>query len=69
MKDNINPDHYKVGGIEVFDYLKAKLTKDELVGFCKGNIIKYTSRESHKGGIEDIKKAAWYINKLQEILK
>ena len=66
MKDNINPDHYKTGGIECFDYLKAKLTKEELKGFCKGNIIKYTSREAQKGGLEDIKKAAWYINKLQE---
>ncbi|HSH24621.1 MAG TPA: hypothetical protein VLA13_03680, partial [Massilibacterium sp.] len=27
--DNINPDHYKTGGIETIDYLKAKLTKEE----------------------------------------
>jgi hypothetical protein len=69
MKDNINPDHYKVGGIEVWDYLEAKLTKEELIGFCKANIIKYTSREGHKGGIEDVKKMVWYANKLNEILK
>jgi hypothetical protein len=63
-KDKINPNHYKVGGIETFDYLKAKLTPTELAGFCKGNVIKYVSRADHKGKIEDLKKAQWYLNNL-----
>jgi hypothetical protein len=61
--DNINPEHYK-GEIETFDYLADKLTKEELVGFCKGNIIKYVTREKKKGGVEDLKKSSWYLNKL-----
>tara|TARA_R110002153_G_scaffold257748_1_gene417030 strand:- start:6 stop:323 length:318 start_codon:yes stop_codon:yes gene_type:complete len=60
----INPNHYKIGGVEVFDFLKAKLTLEELNGFCKGNIIKYITRANHKNGIEDIKKAQWYLDKL-----
>ena len=29
MVDNINPDHYKQGGIETIEYMKAKMSKDE----------------------------------------
>ena len=70
-KDNINPDHYKFGGLETFDYIKATLSLDQLIGFCKGNIIKYISRAERKNKIEDLKKAKWYLDKLiqeQEIL-
>lgn len=63
-KDNINPEHYKVGGLETWDILKAKLTSTELAGYCKGNILKYVTRCKHKNGIEDLKKAAWYLNNL-----
>ncbi|HSH24195.1 MAG TPA: DUF3310 domain-containing protein [Massilibacterium sp.] len=62
--DNINPGHYKTGGIETIDYLKAKLTKEEFRGYLKGNIVKYISRAELKGGLEDYKKAQWYSNKL-----
>lgn len=64
-KDVVNhPDHYTSGGIEVIDYMKAKLTQDQFEGYLLGNIIKYTSRYQHKNGVEDLKKAQWYINKL-----
>ena len=63
-KDKINPDHYKVGGIETFDILKAKLSPTQLAGFCKGNVIKYVTRSDHKNKVEDLKKAKWYLDKL-----
>jgi len=66
-KDNINPDHYKFGGIETFDYLKAKLSPTQLAGFCKGNIIKYVSRADHKNKVEDLLKCHWYLTSLIEI--
>jgi hypothetical protein len=66
--DKINPNHYKIGGLETFDYLKAKLTPSQLAGFCKGNVIKYISRADHKDKIEDLKKAKWYLDKLIEAL-
>lgn len=65
--DNINPAHYQQGGIETFDYIRAKLTSHELDGYLKGNIIKYVSRERLKNGTEDLKKAQWYLDKLVEI--
>lgn len=65
MTDNVNnPSHYNQGEIEVIDILEDKLSKEEFIGFLKGNILKYMFRESHKNGIEDQKKAAWYANRL-----
>jgi hypothetical protein len=67
MKDAINPDHYKVGGIEAIDYVQAKLSPEEFAGYCKGNIIKYLSRSRHKGTeAQDYEKALWYCGKLVE---
>ena len=69
-KDNINPEYYKVGGNEVWEYMKAKLSPTELAGAVKFNVIKYVSRCDHKGKVEDLKKARWYLDKLiQEIEK
>jgi hypothetical protein len=66
VSDPINhPDHYKTGGIETIDYMKAKLTKEEFTGYLKGNVIKYISRAKYKGkNTEDLKKAEWYLLKL-----
>lgn len=48
--------------IECIDAIKAALTREEFVGFCKGNVIKYVWRERDKGRMLDIGKAATYIN-------
>ena len=66
--DKINPNHYKVGGIETFDILKAKLSRQELEGFCKGNVLKYITRADHKDKVDDLKKCRWYLDKLIEEL-
>ena len=42
------------------------LTKEETVGFYKGNIIKYLTRFEQKNGIEDLIKAQTYLNRLIE---
>ena len=65
--DNINPNHYVFGGIETIEYLKAKLTPEEYRGFLKGNVLKYVSREAEKNGVEDLKKAKWYLDKMIEV--
>lgn len=68
--DNINnPSHYNQGKIETIDYLESCLTHEEFKGFLKGNIIKYTSRERLKGGIEDIKKGEYYKKKLITLME
>lgn len=63
--DNVNhPQHYTNGGIECIDAIKESLTADEFRGYVKGNVMKYLWRERHKNGDEDLKKAAWYLNRL-----
>ena len=63
--DNVNhPAHYNTGNIEVINYIKDKLSYDEFTGYLTGNILKYMSRYKHKNGLEDLKKAQWYLNYL-----
>jgi len=65
--DMVNgPPHYRQGNIECITAIEAMLTKAEFDGYCKGNIVKYIWRENHKGRVESLKKARWYLNKLVE---
>jgi hypothetical protein len=66
MKDLVNhPDHYKSGGIEVIDFMEAKLTPEGLKGYLQGNVIKYLSRAGKKDDeLQDFKKAEWYLKRL-----
>jgi len=67
-KDAINPNHYTAGGIEVIDYLEAKLGVDGTVAYCLGNVIKYASRAGKKlHAAEDCRKASWYCLKAAEL--
>ncbi len=66
--DAVNhPSHYCVGGIECIDVIKAT-TKgmNAFDAFCQGNAMKYLFRWQYKNGVEDLKKAKWYIDKLIE---
>ncbi len=54
-----NPAHYTDGGIETIDYIEAKG-----LGYHLGNAVKYISRAGKKGtnqGLEDLRKAQWYL--------
>ena len=66
--DMVNqPPHYKIGGIETIDFIKAKLTPDEFRGYLKGNVFKYLTRAGHKADAsEDIDKMVWYASRLKE---
>lgn len=61
-----HPPHYQSkSGLEVIDVIEA--FTDNLKGIYAvdtGNAIKYICRWSHKNGVEDLKKARWYINNL-----
>ena len=61
--DMINhPNHYQMkNGLEVIEIIDAVT---DVKAYCKGNIIKYVCREDKKNGIEDLKKADWYIQYL-----
>ena len=64
--DMVNhPAHYTQGGIECIDCIKsATVGKVGIEAFCVGNAIKYLFRYEEKNGIEDVKKARWYIDRL-----
>ena len=53
-----HPAHYTKGGIEVYDFIKAKGLSYEL-----GNVVKYVSRADYKANkLEDLRKARWYLD-------
>jgi hypothetical protein len=64
-----NPKHYNTGKIECIDSIEAMLTKEEFIGYLRGNSHKYRWRFRYKNGIEDLKKAEWYENKLLKVLE
>lgn len=67
--DPVNPNHYKNGKMDAITIMQNTLTDEEFKGFCKGLIIKYIYRADSKNGIEDYKKAQWYLNKLIKTLE
>ena len=66
--DNVNhPAHYTFGNIEVIDFIE-----DKKLGFHLGNAVKYISRAGRKDAdktVEDLRKAAWYLNRQIERLE
>lgn len=69
-QDNVNhPNHYKTGGIETIDYIKAKLGVEGTINYCMGNVMKYTSRWQDKNGLEDLEKADWYLDYAITLMK
>lgn len=60
--DSVNhPAHYTSGTIECIDAIKASLGDQGFRDYCQGNITKYVWRYKIKNGVEDLKKAAWYL--------
>ena len=63
--DNVNhPAHYNAGKIEVIAIQEDQLSPEENRGYIKGQVIKYITRERYKNGLEDLKKARWYLDRL-----
>lgn len=65
-KDNVNsPSHYTQAGIECIDAITAAVSgKTGIEAVCVANVIKYLWRYELKNGLEDVKKAQWYLNRL-----
>lgn len=65
-RDNVNhPSHYTQGGIECIDAIKAATVgKEPMEAVCVANIVKYLWRYEEKNGLEDVKKARWYLERL-----
>lgn len=65
-KDMVNsPSHYTQGSIECIDAI-AQVVKDldGMEAMCTGNAIKYLWRWKHKNGVEDLRKAQWYVQRM-----
>lgn len=61
---NVNhPDHYqgKTEVIEIIEQLTEGMEGKK--AFCLGNVVKYLFRHEDKNGIEDLKKAEWYLKR------
>lgn len=70
MADAINPSHYKQGKVECIDALEsATVNKTGLEAVCVANVIKYLWRYEAKNGLEDVRKAQWYLAKLTDYLE
>ena len=62
-----NPPQYNTGGIECIDAMKA-MSEGSYVephhAYCWQNAFKYIWRWPYKNGVEDLRKAQWYIERL-----
>ena len=60
-----HPSHYTKGRIECIDAIDSATTgKSGIEAVCVANVIKYLWRYEEKGGLESVRKAQWYLNKL-----
>tara|TARA_R100000700_G_scaffold14066_2_gene19839 strand:- start:3123 stop:3344 length:222 start_codon:yes stop_codon:yes gene_type:complete len=60
-----NPSHYNQAGVEAIDAIRAA-TGEGFEYYLQGNILKYLWRYRYKNGVEDLKKAEWYLKVLIE---
>ena len=60
IDDPVNsPKHYTQGNMEVITAIEGMA-----LDYHQGNVVKYVSRYRYKNGIEDLRKAKWYIDRL-----
>ena len=72
MKETVNhPSHYQtesgLEAIDVIDAFTANLVGKEAV--YTSNVLRYTCRWKSKNGLEDLKKAKWYLERLINTLE
>lgn len=68
VNDNVNhPSHYATGKYECIDVMLEIFGVEAVKTFCLLNAFKYNYRTGNKNGLEDIKKAKWYIDKYIEL--
>lgn len=60
-----HPRHYQQCGMEVIDVIDSFTQEcDGSEAFYVGNVLKYVCRFKKKNGLEDLKKARWYLDRL-----
>lgn len=65
-EDVVNkPVHYRQGGVECIEAIKAAVTTAPPVqAVYVANILKYVWRYREKNGIQDLLKARWFLDEL-----
>ena len=70
--DDVNsPTHYAdQGAVECIDAMESMLSREEFIGYLRGNSFKYRWRCRGKGNaVKDLRKAQWYENRLMALLE
>lgn len=62
----VSGNHYKDMPVQPWALMESVLTREEFIGYLKGNIIKYSMRAGRKVGSDDAGKASHYMMKLKE---
>ena len=65
----IGGDHYASKSVQPWDAMRAWMSPKEFEGFLRGNALKYLARYPDKGGVQDVRKARHYLDKLIEHLE
>ena len=66
-----NPTHYAdQGAVECIDAMESMLSREEFIGFLRGNSFKYRWRcRSKRNAVKDLRKAQWYENRLLALIE
>ena len=66
--DPVNsPEHCNKLDVEAIDLIEMSMTRNEFLGYLKGNVLKYIIRYRHKGkAAEDLGKCVWYLTRLKD---
>ena len=69
MRDKqVGGDHYVGKAVQPWEAMEAWMPREAFIGFLEGNVIKYLARWRGKGGLQDLHKAAHYLDKLVEVV-
>ena len=64
-----NPKHYCTGTFECIEVMLETQGVEATKDFCVCNAFKYIYRHRNKNGVEDIKKADWYLKMYLELVE
>lgn len=68
MTDFMTPAHYVLeDGSDSMDLIAKILGREQFKGFLRGNALKYLIRYELKSGVDDLRKALDYIERLVEL--
>lgn len=64
-KDRVTePPHYKNLAIDTLELMSVNFSDEAYMGFLEGNVLKYVMRYKMKSGVQDLRKAQYYLDLL-----